>query len=50
MTIWEQHAQVFETTVVSHAVAVIDLDGKGTSPPFRNPAFVASVFEQASPQ
>jgi len=36
--------------IVAEAVAMVDLDGEGSTPPLRQPAFLAAVFEQAGPE
>jgi hypothetical protein len=50
MTIWAQHPEIFQAMVVLDPVAVVDLDGDGTTPPFFNPAFVATIFQDAGSQ
>ncbi len=45
MTIWAQHPEIFQAMVVLNPVAVVELDGDGTSPPFFESAFLAPIFQ-----
>ncbi len=45
MTIRAQHSEILEAMVVADAIAMVDLDGDGATPPFIDTAFVAAILK-----